>query len=109
MYDAARGDADTFELLLSSGAIFNVTVGNNETLVNHGKTSSSGWHNSQSTLAAGVVARDSSIFHKKTKQTFERVQKTGLPPALQDDVTRKRFINSGLDHKCECGQLIIDW
>ena len=52
---------------------------------------------------------------KQLNRRIDRVQETGLPPALQDDVTRKHFINSDLDccapkrKKCVCGRRIIDW
>ena len=50
---------------------------------------------------------------KQLNRRIDRVQETGLPPALQDDVTRKHFNNADLDcyepesDTCECGQPII--
>ena len=52
---------------------------------------------------------------KQLNRRIDRVHETGLPQTLQDDVTRKHFLNSDLDcykpkrKTCECGQLIIDW
>ena len=51
---------------------------------------------------------------KQLNRRIDRVQETGLPPVLQDDVTRKHFIDAALDCYeleentiCECGQPII--
>ena len=52
---------------------------------------------------------------KQLNRRIDRVQETGLPQALQDDVTLKTFMTSDLDcyepkgNTCECGQLIINW
>ena len=53
---------------------------------------------------------------KQLNRRIDRVQELDIPQTLQDDVTRKHFINASLDFykpeentTCECGQLIISF